>query len=349
MSETRSSETVVFLGPTLAAERASAALEGAELRPPARAGDVLRALRDGARRIAIIDGYFDRVPSVWHKEILFALERGALVYGASSMGALRAAELHSFGMIGVGRIFEMYRDGELCDDDEVTIIHGPADSGYRALSEAMVNVRHRLAEAVAASVLAASAAAQIIGAVKALPYRARSYGRLLALAADSPQLEGDTLERLRAFVETPHDSLKTLDALALLERMAAGEDDAPRSERPRVERTVFLERLRLEVAREARPQASASSSDGDDDDDAPPADERALLELLARQHADLLALRPDEHALEQAAHELGLPPEHPRVRERSFVLHLRRLYGPEIDQRVRRTKTSTSSKLPSAK
>ena len=47
------------------------------------------------------------------------------------MGALRAAELHVFGMVGVGRVFELFRDGLLEDDDEVAVAHGPADSGYQ--------------------------------------------------------------------------------------------------------------------------------------------------------------------------------------------------------------------------
>jgi hypothetical protein len=33
------------------------------------------------------------------------------------MGALRAAELHRYGALGVGRVFEMYRDGE--EDDSL--------------------------------------------------------------------------------------------------------------------------------------------------------------------------------------------------------------------------------------
>ena len=42
----------------------------------------------GYRRIGIIDGHFGNVPSVWHKEILFALSKGVEVSGAASMGAL---------------------------------------------------------------------------------------------------------------------------------------------------------------------------------------------------------------------------------------------------------------------
>ena len=67
-------------------------------------GDVYRATLDQVQTIAIIDGYFDRVPAVWHKEILWALNMGIRVIGAASMGAIRAAELAPFGMEGVGRI-----------------------------------------------------------------------------------------------------------------------------------------------------------------------------------------------------------------------------------------------------
>src|SRR4051812_15444582 len=96
---------VVFTGPTIAVSQAREILE-ADYRAPAKAGDVLIATRSHPDAIAIIDGLFESVPSVWHKEILFALSEGVRVYGASSMGALRAAELHGFGMIGVGDIFE---------------------------------------------------------------------------------------------------------------------------------------------------------------------------------------------------------------------------------------------------
>ena len=56
--------------------------------------------------IGIIDGYFEIVPTVWHKEILWAMAQGIHVFGAASIGALRAAELDAFGMRGIGRIYE---------------------------------------------------------------------------------------------------------------------------------------------------------------------------------------------------------------------------------------------------
>jgi hypothetical protein len=84
--------------------------------------------------IGIIDGYFHRVPAVWHKEILWAMSEGIHVFGSASMGALRASELHRYGMIGVGRVFETYRDGRLEDDDEVVVMHSPESFGYHIAS-----------------------------------------------------------------------------------------------------------------------------------------------------------------------------------------------------------------------
>ena len=136
--------SIVFVGPTLAPEEVAAAGDFICL-PPVSQGDVYRAARSRPRAIGIIDGYFSGAPSVWHKEILWAISEGVPVFGSASMGALRAAELHSFGMRGVGRIFEAFRDGVLEDDDEVAVLHGPAEIGYLAASEPMVNIRETLA------------------------------------------------------------------------------------------------------------------------------------------------------------------------------------------------------------
>src|ERR1700722_16706518 len=128
---------IVFLGPTLPVDEASQELDAIYL-PPVSQGDVYRAARKRVSVIGIVDGYFDRVPAVWHKEILWAMAQGVSVFGAASMGALRAAELAEFGMQGVGWIFEAYRTGELEDDDEVAVTHEGKE--YRPLSEALVNL-----------------------------------------------------------------------------------------------------------------------------------------------------------------------------------------------------------------
>ncbi len=111
---------IVFAGPSVPRSEVEA-ISGVEWRPPVSQGDVYRAAQTSPDVIAIIDGYFDGVPSVWHKEILWAMSCGIHVFGAGSMGALRAAELYPFGMRGVGEIFASFRDGILEDDDEVAV------------------------------------------------------------------------------------------------------------------------------------------------------------------------------------------------------------------------------------
>jgi hypothetical protein len=85
-------KVVVFLGPSLPLEDARKILDAIYL-PPAKQADLISAaINHEPDAIALIDGTFHQSLSVWHKEILFALQRGIRVFGASSMGALRAAE-----------------------------------------------------------------------------------------------------------------------------------------------------------------------------------------------------------------------------------------------------------------
>ncbi len=69
-------QVYAFVGPSLAAEQVERL--GAVPLPPARHGDVWRALRHAPEvvALALVDGVFEGVPSVWHKELLDALEAG---------------------------------------------------------------------------------------------------------------------------------------------------------------------------------------------------------------------------------------------------------------------------------
>ncbi len=175
--------------------------------PPVQMGDVYRCAEARPRAIGIIDGYFEGVPAVWHKEILWAMTQGIHVFGSASMGALRAAELHGFGMRGVGRIFEAYRDGELEDDDEVAVVHGPAEAGYVGLSEPMVNIRATLEHAQASGVIDGPTRAALTGRAKALFYQDRTWQRILA--------DGD-VPRLRDWLPAGRIDRKRLDALEMI-------------------------------------------------------------------------------------------------------------------------------------
>ena len=163
------SETLVYVGPTLPAGEVRKLLPDATVMPPAAVGDILRASKKRVDRIAIIDGYFERMAAVWHKEILVAIERGIEVWGAASMGALRAAELHAFGMRGVGTIYQWYKRGVITADDEVAVAHLPAEYGYRATSDALVNIRYSLTK---------HDRLDLLPRVQATFYRERSWAKL---------------------------------------------------------------------------------------------------------------------------------------------------------------------------
>ena len=209
----------VFLGPTLSVDEARSRLPAVYL-PPAAQGDVYRAANERPFAIGIVDGYFERVPAVWHKEILWAMAQGGHVFGASSMGALRAAELAPFGMVGVGKVFEAFASGQLEDDDEVAVAHADASTGYRLTSDAMVNVRATLDAAERAGAVKAPLRVELESLAKGLFYPERSFGRVLALATERgvPMREVDAV---RAFVASHRVDQKREDALALLDTLAA--------------------------------------------------------------------------------------------------------------------------------
>ena len=218
-------DIVVFLGPSLSVDEARTTLPARYL-GPARCGDVLRARRLSPRAIAIVDGVFARTAAIWHKEILLALEDGISVFGASSMGALRAAELVPFGMVGIGRIFEAYRDGLYTDDDEVALLHGPADSAYREMSEAMVNIRATVAHAVSSGVIRPDSGERVIRCAKDTFYQVRSLGAAIEAAwAGDPHAE--EARRFRRFIANGgYVNQKRLDALELLTRLRTRHDAA---------------------------------------------------------------------------------------------------------------------------
>jgi TfuA protein len=135
MSASTNERTLVYLGPSLPIASARALLD-ADFRPPVRRGD-LPSRYEGT--VVIIDGEFGQSLAVSPKEILRLLDGGTRVIGAASMGALRAAELHSLGMEGYGWIFHAYSSGRIVRDDEVALCYSPL--GYTAVTVPLINVR----------------------------------------------------------------------------------------------------------------------------------------------------------------------------------------------------------------
>ena len=206
--------TVIFAGPSLPAPFRPTD-QAFEWRPPVRQGELYRAALTRPAIIGVIDGYFEVTPTVWHKEILWAMAQGIHVYGGASIGALRAAELYPFGMTGIGRIFAAYRDGVLSDDDEVAVLHGPEELGYPALTEVMVNIRATLDKAVAEGALDSWAAARLTEIGKTLFYKQRSWEAILRLAG-GPGLPPMPIVDFAAWLSGGQVDQKRIDALEMV-------------------------------------------------------------------------------------------------------------------------------------
>ena len=195
-------DTAIFLGPTLARTDAEQVLD-ADYLPPICRGDLAK-LPEHVRFVGIIDGEFYQSLSVSPKEVLTLLRRGVTVVGASSMGALRAAETWKHGTIGVGKVFTMFRDGILDSDDEVALVY--ERDTYRKLSEPLVNLRASLEMAALHHVIDERQKNDLILRMKSFYFPDRSHRSLHALCP-----------RLRDyFATTPPPDVKRDDALELL-------------------------------------------------------------------------------------------------------------------------------------
>lgn len=187
---------VVFLGPTLTVDKAKEFLPHAIFLPPAKCQSFLHALSLNPSHIILIDGYFENTPSVWHKEILYAMEKGIQVIGASSMGALRAAELHHYGMQGVGEIFHWYKSGLIEDDDEVAVVHQLKERGYLAMSDALVNIRATLLDWQQQGYISSDTMNILIKNAKDIHYKERNLASIIEHSPLNMRLKASLLDRL---------------------------------------------------------------------------------------------------------------------------------------------------------
>jgi hypothetical protein len=217
-------EACLFAGPTLYREQIP---QGIQRFGPAAMGSVFRAVEAGYRRVGIVDGYFGNVPSVWHKEILFAMAAGVEVIGAASMGALRAAELSAFGMVGIGRIYRLFRSGLWTDDDEVAVIHATESLAFCPVSDAMANIRFTLRRLRRLGALEPSLERVLAYRMKARHFSQRTHDEL---ERQAKQLAGDAnANRLMQRFAQEYVDMKKIDALALVAYLT---HDSARTRRP---------------------------------------------------------------------------------------------------------------------
>lgn len=206
-------ELVVFLGPSLPVRDAEQIIPAVYL-PPAKRGDIPLAVHNGARIICLIDGVFFQDCSVGHREVLAAIGKNVRVIGASSMGALRASELDTLGMEGIGEVYRWYKNGDIESDDEVALIFDP-ESGT-ALSVPLVNIRHILELAILQGLIDKAQKDLIFSAAQSLYFPERTWDRIRDLTCE--KIPAPVLEHFIHFAENGPD-LKREDAISALNYM----------------------------------------------------------------------------------------------------------------------------------
>jgi hypothetical protein len=265
--------------------------------------------------VFIVDGLFMLRAPVRHREILHYLRRGVLVAGSSSMGALRAAELWQYGMRGVGTVFELYRDGTVTGDDEVAVVHGPAEEGHRQLSEPLVNLRVALDRAVRDRVLSGAEARRLLEIGRSLPFRAR--GPRARRRAARAQLSGDSADRFAEWSAAHPTDIKAEDARLLLRMAASG---AP-ALRPHGPADAPIEHVDTYLMEAWRARERGRTVEG-----------RMVSDALAV--AAVIVLHPDfpaRHAEQILAEVVGAPGAGPReVRRRAVALARERGLLPHV-------------------
>jgi TfuA protein len=210
------SKAVVFTGTSISHEDAIRILD-VDYQPPIFRGNMETAVRAGYKLIGIIDGVFFSRAAVAHKEIIRAMDAGVTVVGGCSMGALRASELDVHGMIGVGKIYEWYRDGTIEDDDEVAVATNP--DTFEPVSDPMVNIRETLLAASHEGVIGEENCTALIALAKKMHYSERSYFGLAKKAAIEKIISENQAAGVLAYCREHEVNLKRQDAVKVLEKM----------------------------------------------------------------------------------------------------------------------------------
>src|SRR5919199_6784670 len=207
---------IIFLGPSLTHEKARKILD-AEYRPPAKKGDFLRfaAPVNDLTIVGLVDGYFlqDYPPSPIEVYQLVT-RKNILVVGSASLGALRAVELEKFGMIGIGKIFQLYKKGIIDADDEVAVTF--AEERQSLQSEAMIDIRFNLFIAQRRGGIDEITKRAIARIAKSIYFPYRNYAGILDQTKKIyPQLEHN-LQSFRSYIRNNRLSLKERDAIRLI-------------------------------------------------------------------------------------------------------------------------------------
>lgn len=206
---TASKKIIIFTGPSISKEEASKILE-ADYRDPIKRGDILESIVESPDVIGIIDGVFHQQPAVSHREILEALNKGIVVVGGSSMGALRASELDELGMVGIGYVYQQYKTGAVESDDDVAVILNPRT--HEQLSDSLISMDYNLKKARDAGIISDIELEKLLEVSKSIFYPKRTYEKVFK----ESNLDENVIKSLKEYILKHGYDVKRKDAIEVL-------------------------------------------------------------------------------------------------------------------------------------
>lgn len=204
---------IIYAGLSLPFSEAKDILDSTEdieviYKRPIQRGDLTQALNENPDIIGIIDGVFHQNSAVGHKEILNVMKNGIKVFGASSMGALRASELDTLGMVGIGYVYNQYASGEVDSDDDVAVM---LDSEtLEPLSEPLINMKYVFEKAVDENILTIDEKDELMGIAKKTYYPKRSYAKTLSESSLDNDKKGELINFIRESKDIKKEDAKEL-------------------------------------------------------------------------------------------------------------------------------------------
>lgn len=216
---------IIFIGPSLNHDKARRIFQ-ADYRAPAKKGDLMMLLTsysnsteepNSTNFVGLVDGLFlqDYPPTPIEVYQLLS-NKNFHVVGGASIGALRAIELEKFGMVGIGKIFELFRNGATDADDEVAVTFQQG-AGGDIQSEAMIDIRFNLFVACRKQIITDRVKRAIAKTAKSIYFPYRNYTHVLEQTRlDFPELSTQ-LDSFSAYINENRLSLKEHDAIKVVE------------------------------------------------------------------------------------------------------------------------------------
>ncbi|MDQ3972513.1 MAG: TfuA-like protein [Thermoproteota archaeon] len=235
---------IIFVGPSLSHQKARKIFD-ADYRAPAKKGDLLMLSStafdmshnesNSTIYVGLIDGLFlqDYPPTPIEVYQLLANKKFRVIGGAS-LGALRAMELERFGMIGIGKVFELFKYGATDQDDEVAVTFYPSQEKEstekqekETQSEAMVDIRYNLFIAYKKNIISERTKRLTARTAKATYFPYRYYSNIIEKTrVKYPDLSGE-LASFSSYLEDHRQSLKEHDAVKIIKYIKEAYEKKP--------------------------------------------------------------------------------------------------------------------------